>query len=150
MHKIKMGLFHRERGQAFLVVLVLLVVGGIIITPFLYLSSTTLKHVKVTETQLKGLYAADAGMEYAYWKFFKPPSTPYPPATPYHDNLPIVGNYTVNNMPVSITTDQFVSGDYRWVIYANVTNTAGESVVNKKAWIKNSGGNLILTYASPP
>lgn len=58
----------RESGQAFILVLILLVVGGLIIAPLLAFVSTGLKAVQLCEQKTDELYAADAGVEDALWK----------------------------------------------------------------------------------
>jgi len=57
-----------ERGHALTLVLVLLVVGGLILTPLLGLMSTGLVSGQVYEKKTDELYAADAGVEDAIWK----------------------------------------------------------------------------------
>jgi len=57
-----------EKGAALTLVLVLLVVGGLILTPLLGLMSTGLISGQVYEKKTDELYAADAGVEDAIWK----------------------------------------------------------------------------------
>lgn len=128
MCRIKAALFGRERGQALIAVLVLLVVGGIIIVPFLYLSSTTMKYVEVTEQQLKGLYAADAGIEYSYWQIVKS-------GTPYNSNLAS----QVNGMTVTVTT---TGSDYPYTVTATAKKDT-VTVITKSATVDNAGGTYL-------
>jgi hypothetical protein len=53
-----------ERGQAFILVLIALLVGSILLTPLLVHMATGLKAGTQNETRMKELYAADAGIEY--------------------------------------------------------------------------------------
>ena len=67
-----MGRFWRqiikgEKGQALPIVLVLLVLGGLIIAPSLNLASASLNAGKIVKENVKGVFAADAGVEYAIW-----------------------------------------------------------------------------------
>jgi hypothetical protein len=57
-----------EKGAALALVLVLLVVGGLILTPLLGLMSTGLISGQVYEKKTAELYAADAGVEDAIWR----------------------------------------------------------------------------------
>ena len=57
-----------EKGSVLIMVLILLVVGGLILTPLLGLMSTGLLAGKVYEKKTDELYAADAGVEDAIWR----------------------------------------------------------------------------------
>ena len=54
----------RQKGQAFILVLILLAVGSLLTVPALRLTSTSLKSSQVVTRQVKALYAADAAQEY--------------------------------------------------------------------------------------
>ena len=56
-----------ESGQALPIVLVLLGLGGLLIAPSLNYASTSLNAGQIVEKEVNGLYAADAGVEYALW-----------------------------------------------------------------------------------
>ena len=56
-----------ESGKILILVLVLLVVGGLLLTPLLGLMSTGLASGQVYEKKAAELYAADAGVEEAIW-----------------------------------------------------------------------------------
>jgi len=94
--KMKRG----ESGQAFLLVLVMLVVGSLLIVPSLTLASTSLKAGQMVEENMKGIYAADAGIEDALWRLIndKPASFPY--------NYEITG---INGMSVSVVIEEVIS-----------------------------------------
>ena len=68
MRKIINKLMREEKGQALIVVLILLLVGGLITAPLLSYMSTGLIVGQVYEEKMDGLYAADAGIENAVWK----------------------------------------------------------------------------------
>jgi hypothetical protein len=57
-----------EKGAAMMLALILLVVGGLVLTPLLGLMSTGLLAGQVYEGKTDELYAADAGVEDAVWK----------------------------------------------------------------------------------
>jgi len=67
-----------EKGQAFVLALILLVVGGLIIAPLLGFMSTGLIAGQVFEKKMDGLYAADAGVEDALWKLINDQPVQYP------------------------------------------------------------------------
>ncbi len=57
-----------ETGQAFILVMILLIVGGLIITPLLGFMGTGLIAGQLNEKNMAELYAADAGIEDALWR----------------------------------------------------------------------------------
>jgi hypothetical protein len=61
----------REGGQAFILVLILLLMGGLMLPPMLSFVSTGLKAGQLIEQKTDELYAADAGIEDAIWKIIK-------------------------------------------------------------------------------
>lgn len=58
----------REGGQALILALVLLLIGGLMIPPLLALASTGLKSSQVYEQKTDELYASISGVEDALWK----------------------------------------------------------------------------------
>jgi len=54
-----------ERGQALVIVLVLLVLAGLMITPTLVHAANTMISVRTIEKNVNGLYAAEAGVKHA-------------------------------------------------------------------------------------
>ena len=57
-------LVKEEKGQAFILVLIFLLVGGLIIAPLLGFMSTGLKVGQMHEEKMEGFYAADAGISF--------------------------------------------------------------------------------------
>ena len=83
-----------EKGQALPIVLALLVIGGLTIAPSLNYTATSLKSGRILEENLKGIYAADAGLEQAIWTLENGASPP-----PYlEENL--------NRMPVALQAEE--------------------------------------------
>ncbi len=68
MKNVLKKLVRDEEGQAFILVLIFLLVGGLIIAPLLGFMSTGLKVGQMHEEKMEGLYAADAGVEDALYK----------------------------------------------------------------------------------
>ncbi len=89
-----------ESGQAFILVLVMLVLGSLVIVPSLTLASTNLKTGQMVEENMKGIYAADAGTEDAMWRIVNDPPASYP------YNYEITG---INGMSVSVVIEEVTS-----------------------------------------
>jgi hypothetical protein len=87
------GIISNEKGYVLITVLILLVVGGLILTPLLGLMSTGLLAGKVYEKKMDEYYAADAGVEDAIWKIMHSNNISYP----YH----LAEHLTVNNKTVN-------------------------------------------------
>ena len=68
MKTVLKKLVRDEEGQAFILVLIFLLVGGLIIAPLLGFMSTGLKVGQMHEEKMEGFYAADAGVEDALYK----------------------------------------------------------------------------------
>ncbi len=63
MKNVMPKLARDEQGQAFILVLIFLLVGGLILTPLLGYMGSGLKAGQMYEAKMEGLYAADAGVE---------------------------------------------------------------------------------------
>jgi len=81
-----------EVGQAFPIVLALLVIGGLTILPSLNLTFTSAKASNMLQAGVKGTYAADAGIEDTLWSLAHGTS----PSSQLSDNI--------NDMQVNIET----------------------------------------------
>lgn len=89
-----------ESGQALPLVLILLVLGGLLISPCLSYAATSLNSGGVIEKNTKGLYAADAGIEDALWRLKNNPPASYP----YSYELADVNGLSVTVLIGQITT----------------------------------------------
>jgi hypothetical protein len=139
------GTIREEKGAVLIMVLILLVVGGLILTPLLGLMSTGLIAGQVYEKKTDELYAADAGIEDALWRI------------KHNIEIPTDGyNLTVNNKYVWVTvqttdTQQFlgelldtdeknwVHSD--WVIFGKISEAGVANIT--VTW--NGSGNQFLT-----
>ncbi len=74
-------LSNRQRGQAFILVLILLGVGAALIVPFLLTTDTVSKSRQLYGQSIKEDFAADAAVEYGMWRLKHEPG--------FADNLPI-------------------------------------------------------------
>jgi len=80
MVKITLNKLRRdEAGQAFILALIMLLLGGLIMAPLLGFMGTGLKAGQAYEERMAELYAADAGIEDAIWKIMnnQVPDDPY-------------------------------------------------------------------------
>ena len=115
-------LIRDEKGQTMIMALVLLVVGGLIMTPLLAYMSTGLITGEVYERKTAELYAADAGVEDACWQLKQTdPVSDKVPTTP-GQSLNYSLNSPVNNKEIEVTIDM-ISGTAGGGIY-KVTSTA--------------------------
>jgi len=89
-----------ESGQALPIVLVLLVLGGLTIAPCLSYAATSLNSGGVIEKNIKGLYAADTGIEDALWRLKNNPPASYP----YSYELADVNGLSVIVLMEEVTT----------------------------------------------
>jgi hypothetical protein len=128
MKTIMKGSIRDQKGAAVLsLVLILLVVGGLILTPLLGLMSTGLMAGQVYEKKTDELYAADAGVEDAIWR---------------------IGNE-------SIPRGSWVTSDDRpdWDVYhypkpLTVNGKGVDVVVYRKDWDYTCGENLTYQIIS--
>lgn len=58
---------HNQVGQALPLALALLVVGSLMLAPAVSYAATSLKGSHIVQTGVNGIYAADAGVEKAFW-----------------------------------------------------------------------------------
>jgi hypothetical protein len=112
MRRVAKEAIRDEKGAALALALVLLVVGGLILTPLLGLMGTGLMSGQVYERKTDELYAADAGVEDAIWRI-------------QTNNLTFDGNnysylepLTVNDKRVDIVVYRY---DWDWTCGENVT-----------------------------
>lgn len=68
MKRILNKLMREEAGQAFILALIMLLLGGLIIAPLLGFMGTGLKSGQAYEKRMTELYAADAGVADALWQ----------------------------------------------------------------------------------
>ncbi len=93
-----------EAGLALPIVLAMLALGSLLMVPSLNFAATSLKTGEVVEGNVKGLFAAEAGVEDALWriKYDPPASFPY--------SYQVTG---INGLTVDITIDEIttISGE---------------------------------------
>jgi hypothetical protein len=86
-----------EKGQAFILALILLAVGGLIIAPLLAFMGTGLMASQVYEKNMQALYTADAGVEDALWRIMNDPPASLPDSYQVSD---------VNGMSVDVLIEE--------------------------------------------
>jgi len=128
MKKMLKKLMKNERGFALPLVLVLLLLGGLIISPLLGYVSTGLRVGKSNENLMERLYAADAGVEDALWYLIT-------------DNITVpdggsasLPESTINSKTVNVTIK-----DKSKLVYeiTSVATDASGSNTNLEVYVKN-------------
>ena len=119
-------LIRDEKGRTMILALILLVVGGLIITPLLAYMSTGLIAGEVYERSTAELYAADAGVEDALWQLKQ--TDPDIPTTP-GQSLNYTLNSAVNNKTIEVTIDMIsgTSGGGLYKITSTATSAGGSN-----------------------
>ena len=126
MKSIMKEAIRNEKGHALTLVLILLVVGGLILTPLLGLMSTGLVSGQVYERKTDELYGADAGVEDACWQLKQiDPDLNKVPATPQDSPL-TYSLQSLNDKEIEVTIDM-ISGTVGNGIY-KVTSTATSAI----------------------
>src|SRR4030042_457171 len=87
-----------NRGQAMIAALVCLVLGCLVIVPVVNYASTSVHNISLKGSSMRGLYAADAGIEDVIWSLQH--------GTPPHTSLA----QNLNGMQVAM--DTVLQGDY--------------------------------------
>ena len=95
-----------EAGQAFPIVLAMLVIGGLTIVPSLNMTFTSAKTSNMLQTGIKGTYAADAGVEETLWSLANGESPPTQPSDNINDMQ--VGIQTVNEGEYTLYLGEFI------------------------------------------
>ena len=116
-----------EKGQMMILALILLLVGGLMITPLLAYMSTGLIAGEVYGRRTAELYAADAGMEDGLWQLEQ--IAPDIPTTPEQPPLTYTLNSTVNNKTVEVTVDMLsgTGGGGLYKVTSTATSTGGSN-----------------------
>lgn len=94
MVRLLKQIISNEKGQALPLVLALLVLGGLTIAPSLSYANTSLNSSRMLEEGVKGVYAADAGVENTLWCM----ENGIPPLQQLSENI--------NQMEVAIQTEE--------------------------------------------
>ena len=110
-----------EKGQAMVLALVMLLIGGLISAPLLAHMGTGLIAGEVYESRAAELYAADAGVEDAIWKIQY--QAGYLPCNPSSD--PRSYNITVNGKSVEVNIT-YLNGDADGMTYLVASTATGD------------------------
>ena len=140
---IENKLVRGEKGQAFILVLIFLLLGSLIITPLLSYMSTGLKTSHVYEEGNFELYAADAGVEDALWSIKNDVS-----GLPHsHTDPAYVGNISsINGKSVNYTIT-CVADDETYSIQSTAWTGAGSSTSIATYVTKTESGGILFNNA---
>lgn len=144
-----------EKGQAMILVLVLLVLGSLIIAPLLGFMGTGLLAGQVFENRMAEFYAADAGVEDALWKLINDPPSPYPYSYQVLDVNDLTVNVTIADIGASTYKITSIAGNTTIEAYVSVTaggdftiSEPGDYDVSATLWDPDGiyvGGNFTLS-----
>jgi len=144
MKAIMKGAIRDEKGYMMIMVLILLVVGGLVLTPLLGLMSTGLVSGQIYEKKMDEYYAADTGVEDAIWKIKNDLPASYPYFYPDPEEPPwLVNEKSVDVVIYQIDMDPTPCGEnitYRILSIARDTDGSGTQI---EAHIVNT-----ITYSS--
>jgi len=90
---------HNQNGQAIVLVLLALMLAVLLVTGFLYFSSTSQRAVSAAREQTASRYSADAGVEHAIWRLTNEAGFTQTVAL----NSPVTYTITINGQTVVIT-----------------------------------------------
>jgi len=122
MKKILNESGRNEKGQALVIVLGLLAIGGLTIAPLLNYMSTGLKAGQLYEKQMVEFYSADAGVELALWNLKN-----------FELEVPEGGQsaleqFTMNAKTVDVTVDNIDGQTYRITSIATSNDGSGTTI----------------------
>lgn len=116
-----------EKGQALPIVLALLAIGGLTIAVNLNYATTSLKGSGIVSEDMKGIYAAGAGVEHVLWSLRN--GTPTANATPENINQMAVAMQTQNKGVFTLYYGDLINVDtvhYDWLdVTGNITDLGG-------------------------
>ena len=129
MARLWKQMIKEEKGMALPIVLVLLVIGGLLIAPTLSYASTSLNAGQVVKKNVRGVYAADAGVEHALW-CIKNDAVP-----------PLQLPENINRMQVDIQTED--KGEYTLAYYGIILEVGGPHydyliVAGEMVWVEEA------------
>jgi hypothetical protein len=132
MNNIVKRLIRDEGGQAMLLAVILLLVGGLIVASLLSYMGTGLLVNPVYEGRVAELYGADAGVEDAVWKIQNQDG--YLPCNP--SSPPRTYNITVNDKNVAVNiTSEFSVSNLTFIYHVVATATGDGSGTQVDAYI---------------
>ena len=135
-----------EEGQALPIVLILLVVGGLIIAPTLNHVSTSLNAGRIVEENVRGIYAAEAGVEDVLWQI----TNDFEPDEELPEN--------VNDLEVTMETEKFGQPNKGYVLYEGEFVETGQdftylAVDGEMVWDEPADAyqyTITVTWQPPP
>ncbi|MCL0076754.1 hypothetical protein M1O12_01845 [Dehalococcoidia bacterium] len=132
MKKLANRLIQGQKGQALMLTLILLGVGGLILTPLLNFMGTGLMAGQAFEDEMHGVFAADAGVEYALWHLTS-------------GNLTVPGNgtenltgFTINHNTVNVSVQNIREsmGETIFRINSTASGDSGSTTIKSDVSIK--------------
>jgi hypothetical protein len=119
-------LMRNQKGQALPIVLGLLAIGGLTIAVTLNYATTNLKGTQVDEENMKGIYAANAGVENSLWSILQGNSSP-PASIPDINGMHVNINTVVGTNNMTLYIDDLQTGVHGEMVTVgnNITSLGG-------------------------
>ena len=109
-----------QSGQALVMALVLLALGGLLVVPILDLAGTSLNYHQVIEKDTLETYSADSGVEYALCKLGNDPEG-------YQANL-LQDSFTINSRNVDVSA-QYLGDDIYKITSTATTDSSSSTTI---------------------
>jgi hypothetical protein len=130
LHAMKIWLLEiskDQRGTALLLTVIMMFIGSLLILPSLSFISTSVKTGEMIENNLRGLYAAESGIEDAIWRMENDTPASFPFSYQLSD---------VNKMMVNVTIEEVTTIAGKEVVPSGVHS---EDLLVTKATVYSSG-----------
>lgn len=135
-----------EKGQALILVLILLLLASIIIAPLLGFMGTGLKSGQVFEKKMHQLYAADAGVEDAIWRLQSGQIEVLEGEEVLLPDPPILNANTVKTVEVSVVDKTVEEDEQRTYLITSTAISEDDSSTMIEAYVTN----ITVWYTSDP
>jgi hypothetical protein len=124
-----------QRGQAMVLAVILLLVGGLIVSSLLAYMGNGLLNGRVYERRTAELYAADAGVEDAVWRIQNPDEAGYLPCSP--SSPPRTYTITdINGKSVEVSIEYVGDGTYRITSIATADGGGGTAAIDSSTTVE--------------
>jgi hypothetical protein len=125
-----------EKGQALPLVLIAIVIGALVIPPFLNNTGTSLIGSRVYAQEIYAQYAADSGAEHAIWnlKYGGLSDT----LTSVGDNVSYALGESINGLAVNVSVIKTAEPDFY-----DITSSAGDRALNASVSVNSSAAKVL-------
>jgi hypothetical protein len=143
--KISLIKLHRQqRGEIYIIALILLALTGLMFVPLANYVNSGIKNTSGYQSNLKDIYAADSGIQYALWKIKYDPAIIADRASFNFGQAYTYAAPAINNNSVSVTIN------YTWLLSGIVNLTSGATPHSTWLGMNVSGNANPTSEGSPP